>query len=51
MLMCRRHWYMVPQPLREAVWATWNNGLGAGSTAHINAIKAAVEAVNRKIAA
>ena len=24
MLMCRRHWRMVPQPLRAAVWAAWS---------------------------
>lgn len=26
MLMCRRHWFMVPKPLRDAVWATYRPG-------------------------
>jgi hypothetical protein len=25
MLMCRRHWYMVPKPLRDLVWAAYRN--------------------------
>lgn len=48
MLMCQTHWYMVPGPLRSAVWAAWANGLGAGSAEHRQAIRAAIEAVNRK---
>jgi hypothetical protein len=43
-LMCRTHWYMVPGPLRDAVYAAWANGAGA------EAILAAVEAVNAKLA-
>jgi len=26
MLMCRRHWYMVPAPLRQAVWDRYRPG-------------------------
>lgn len=26
MLMCRKHWFMVPKPLRDDVWSGWNNG-------------------------
>ncbi len=26
MLMCRPHWYMVPQGLRRKVWATYRSG-------------------------
>jgi len=26
MLMCRKHWFMVPKPLRDRVWATYNPG-------------------------
>jgi hypothetical protein len=26
LLMCRRHWYMVPKPLRDAVWAEYRPG-------------------------
>lgn len=26
MLMCKRHWYMVPKELRDKVWATYRSG-------------------------
>lgn len=26
MFMCRRHWFMVPKPLRGAVWAEYRPG-------------------------
>jgi hypothetical protein len=26
MLMCARHWYMVPLPIRKMVWAEYRNG-------------------------
>lgn len=44
--MCREHWYQVPYMLRNRIWATWNNGHGAGSEAHLQAIAAAIEALN-----
>lgn len=47
MLMCPRHWYRVPAPMRKAVWRAWDHGAGAGSDAHTAAIIAAIEAVNR----
>jgi hypothetical protein len=47
MLFCRPHWYMVPKPLRNAVWA---DGAGEGTLAHCQAIRAAVRVVNRKLA-
>lgn len=49
MLMCRPHWFMVPKRLRDTVWLTWRNGLGAGSPGHADAIAAAVEAVNANL--
>lgn len=51
MLMCRSHWYMVPPPLRNAVWAAWQEGAGAGTAAHNAALRAAIKAVNDKLAA
>lgn len=24
--MCRRHWYALPKPMRDAVWATYRPG-------------------------
>jgi hypothetical protein len=50
MLMCRAHWFMVPKPLRDDVWAAWH-GPGGGSPEHTDAIAAAAEAVNEKIRA
>lgn len=47
MLMCPRHWYQVPRPLRRAVWIAWNRGAGAGTPAHRAAMRAAVTAVSR----
>lgn len=47
-LMCRPHWYAVPKPMRDAVWATWRSGAGAGTPAHTAAITAAVAAVNAR---
>jgi hypothetical protein len=45
-LMCRPHWYLVPRPLRDAVWAAWRSGGGAGSPAHAAAVRAAIAAVD-----
>jgi hypothetical protein len=47
-LMCRADWYRVPRPMRDAVWATWRSGAGAGTPAHTAAITAAVAAVNAR---
>jgi hypothetical protein len=51
MLMCRPHWFMVPKPLRDDAWGAWAGGMGAGSPEHHDAIMAAIEAVNAKLAA
>jgi hypothetical protein len=42
-LACRRHWYQVPKPLRDRVWAAWKDGDGQGSEDHIVAVEAAIE--------
>ena len=47
-LMCAPHWYQVPKPLRDAVWATWRSGEGALSPAHRAACDAAIAAVDRQ---
>lgn len=46
LLMCRPHWYKVPRDLRNAVWAAWRNGAGAGTPEHRRAIADAIAAVN-----
>lgn len=51
MLFCRGHWYMVPVPLRNAVWSAWQHRAGAGTAAHAAAIRAAIRAVNARLAA
>ena len=47
MLMCPGHWYQVPEPLRAAVWRAWSRGAGAGTPAHVAAMRAAIGAVSR----
>jgi len=50
-LMCRPHWYHVPKPLRDTVWATWRSGTGTGTPAHTSAILAAITAATAPKAA
>lgn len=48
MLMCRRHWFMVPLKLRNRVWATYQDGqcdTFDPTSAYCQAAKAAVVAV------
>ena len=42
-LSCRDHWYQVSAATRRRVWRTWDNGAGAGSAEHIEAITAAIK--------
>jgi hypothetical protein len=51
MLMCRRHWFMVPQKLRNAAWGTYRTGQcddWRPSAEYCDAAKAAVLAVAEK---
>lgn len=51
MLMCRRHWFMVPKPLRDAVWAEYRPGQEIDkrpSDAYMEVQQAAVRAVAEK---
>ena len=48
-LLCPSDWYQVPEPIRRAVWVTWDRGAGRGTLAHAAAIRAAVAAVNRDV--
>jgi hypothetical protein len=45
--MCRPHWYLVPKPLRDAVWATWRSSSGIGSPEHTAALLAAIRAASQ----
>ena len=51
MLMCLRHWRMVPRKLQEQVWATYRPGQEIDkqpTTIYLIAQKAAVDAVREK---
>jgi hypothetical protein len=50
MLMCPRHWYMVPGVIRSAVWKAWDDGAGAYTEQHAAAVEAAIRSVNEKLA-
>jgi len=41
-LMCRDDWYLVPKPLRDRIWATWESGYGVVSREHRAAVQEAV---------
>lgn len=51
MLMCRRHWFMLPRVLRSRIWATYRDGQCDDWTithAYANAARDAVMFVGRK---
>jgi hypothetical protein len=48
MLMCKKHWFMVPKPMRDTIWAEYSPGQendmsGLGNEAYMQAVKAAVD--------
>lgn len=49
-LMCRPHWYMVPKAVQKMVWATYADGSGVGSLAHMQAMRTAIAVVDTKLA-
>lgn len=54
MFMCRQHWFMVPKPLRDAVWAEYRPGQEVDkrpSGAYMDVAMAAVQAVADREAA
>lgn len=51
MLMCRKHWYMVPKPLRDAVWAAYVPGQEVRkdpTDEYMDVQRAAVQAVEER---
>lgn len=51
LLMCLKHWRMVPRELQHAVWATYRPGQEVDkkpSRAYLDAARAAIEAVAAK---
>lgn len=47
MLMCRDHWYMVPKPLRDALWSAYRTE-GVFSDEYMEARQACIGAVEQK---
>jgi len=45
MFMCKRHWYAVPKPLRDAIWATYRQGQEHDKAPSDNYLRNASEAV------
>jgi hypothetical protein len=48
MFMCKRHWFMVPERLRDAVWAAYVPGQEVRkdpTMAYINVANKAIQAV------
>lgn len=51
LLMCRIHWYMVPEPLRRAVWRTYRPGQEIDkrpSAEYLEVMQSAIDAVAAK---
>lgn len=48
MLMCKRHWWQVPDGLRKLIWRLFKSD--AGSAPHRKACFDAIDAVNDKAA-
>jgi hypothetical protein len=47
-LMCKPHWFAVPQPLRNAVWKTYDHGRGLLTPEYAKARNYAIASVNRE---
>lgn len=45
MLMCARHWRMVPRSLQDAVWATYRPGQEISKTPTLEYLGAAQDAI------
>jgi len=46
LFMCRRHWFALPRPLRDAVWKTYRAGQESDKlpgAAYIEAARAAIK--------
>lgn len=45
MFMCRRHWFMVPKDLRDAIWMTYEPGQEQTKDASAEYLETAHEAI------
>ena len=46
LLMCRRHWLMVPANMRQTVWQTYRHGQEVSKEPTLAYIEAAIAAVH-----
>lgn len=46
MFMCRAHWFMVPKPLRDRIWATYRPGQERDKQPSLEYLDTAMEAIN-----
>lgn len=47
-LMCRKHWYQVPQAVRDEVWAAWRACKGTPDRRYAMAVLAARESLKKE---
>jgi hypothetical protein len=47
LLACRKHWYELPKPLRDALWRAYSDH-GRGSPAHTAAVDACLRAFEQQ---
>lgn len=46
MFMCKRHWYMVPKHLRDAIWANYRPGQEITKDPSSEYLEVAMQAIN-----
>jgi hypothetical protein len=46
MFMCRRHWFMVPKPMRDLIWALYRPGQEVDKDPSMDYLDATAEAIN-----
>jgi len=46
--MCRKHWYQVPQAVRDEVWAAWRACKGTPDRRYAMAVLAARESLKKE---
>lgn len=49
LLMCKRHWTLVPPDLQRAVYAAYKNGRGLGTPELLDAQNNAINAVEERL--
>lgn len=47
-LACKRDWYALPKPIRDAVIRAYRRGLGIGTPEHNVAVNTAIRTMNQR---